>query len=71
MAHRGAMFPLNVHLTTVYPTHHSSTCPLLTCNVSLIGLDLVCYVDIVNKVSVLYLVHYSVKSVPTSTYLLQ
>ena len=57
-----SMSPLNVHLTTIYPTHHTSTCPLLTNSVSLTGL--VCYVDIVNKVSVLYLVHHGVKNVP-------
>jgi len=46
------------------PHSSYSTCPLLTHSVSLTGL--VCYVDIVNKISVLCLVHYSVKSVPTS-----
>ena len=59
MVHTGIMSPLSVYLTTAYPTHHTSTCPLLTCSVSLTGL--VCCVDIVNKISVLCLVHHSVK----------
>jgi len=62
MTHTGTISPLNVNLTTIYPTHHTSTCPLLTCSVSLTGL--VCYVNSVNKVSVLYLVYHDAKSAP-------
>ena len=48
-------FPYIVHSTTAYLTHHISTSPLLTHNVSLT--DLVSCVDTVNKVSVLSSVH--------------
>ena len=43
-------YPHNVHLTTVYLTHHTLTSPILTLSVSLTGL--VCYVEDVKKVSV-------------------
>ena len=53
-----------VHLTIAYLTHHISTYPIPTHNVSLTGLDY--YVDNVNKVSVLCLVHDSSQCEPCS-----
>ena len=53
------------HSTTAYLTHHILTSPLLTHSVSLT--DLVYCVDIVQKVSVLYLVPLTVNNVQIST----
>ena len=64
--HTPTMCPYIVHLTTAYLTHHTSTSPLLTLNVTLT--DLVYCVDNVNKVSVLSLVHLSVNNAPISIY---
>ena len=58
--HTSTMCLYIVHLTTAYLTHHTSTSPLLTLNVSLTDLDNV------NKVSVLSLVHLSVNNAPMS-----
>ena len=58
--HTPTLCPYIVHLTTAYLTHHTSTSPLLTLNVSLT--DLVYCVDNVNKVSVLSLVPLSVNN---------
>ena len=49
-------FPYIVHSTIAYLTRHIITSPLLTHSVSLT--DLVCCVDTVNKVSVLYIYSY-------------